>query len=249
MFTSDALFDGKLIIRQEKGGYRFSLDAVLLAELTRVKPCDRVVDLGTGCGVILLILAFRKLGKDLVGLEIQPELATLAKKNVDENAFADRIRIDEMDFRNVPDHLPAESFQLVVSNPPYRKLNTGRINPHGQRAVARHEVTASVADVFEAGKHLLPHGGRLAIIYPATRLDTLMITAHRHGFSPKELTLIHSDTSGSARLVHMECRKGGGEELRIAPPLFIYREDGTYTEAMQAMYRDQGAQEQENGRR
>lgn len=233
--TADAFLNGKLLVHQDRCGYRFSLDAVLLAGLTRIRRADRALDLGTGCGVIPLIWACRQLGRRLVGVEIQPELVHLARKNVVENGFSERIEIVEMDFRTISQHLLPEDWDLVVSNPPYRRLNTGRINPNRQRALARHELTGSVQDVFAAADHLLPEAGRLAVIYPAARLEHLMVTAHRHGFSPKALTVIHSRCSDSARLVHLECCKGGGEELHVAPPFFIYDRDGTYSKAMQSL--------------
>jgi tRNA1Val (adenine37-N6)-methyltransferase len=147
-----------------------------------------------------------------------------------------------MDFKEVANHYGPQSFDLVVSNPPYRRIDSGRINPNSQKAIARHELTGALKDVFGAGNYLLPQGGRLAVIYPATRLGHLLAMAHQCGFSPKELTIIYSQCceysrhGEPARLVHLECRKGGGEELHIAPPFFIYREKGVYTEAMQAIY-------------
>ncbi|MFP5211893.1 MAG: tRNA1(Val) (adenine(37)-N6)-methyltransferase [Acidobacteriota bacterium] len=212
---------------------------MLLAGLAGVKPEERVADLGTGCGVVPLILAYRGLVRYCVGIEIQPELAALARENVEANGFSDRVEIREMDFREAKSRFPTGSFDLVVSNPPYRRVASGRINVDRQRAVARHELSGSVSDVFAVGKHLLAHGGRLAVIYPATRLTHLMVTAHRHGFSPKELTVIHSDSLGPGRLVYLECRKGGGEELRIGPALYIYRDGGKdYTERMSALYNE-----------
>jgi tRNA1Val (adenine37-N6)-methyltransferase len=236
LLTSDTLFDGRLIVNQEREGYRFSLDALLLAGLTKAKPHDVVIDLGTGSGVVLLVLAFLDMGRKLVGLEIQPELALLAQKNVELNGFSDRIEVMREDLRRVGKLFSAGQFDLVVSNPPYRRLGTGRINPQPQRAAARHELTASVSDVFAAGRHLLSPGGRLTVIYPSTRLDHLLLSARDYGFSPRELTVIHSTGVSPARLVHLECRKGGGEELRIAPPFCIYQEDGSYTEAMRRIF-------------
>lgn len=235
--TMDTLFDGALVVCQDKGGYRFSIDAVLLAGLTRVKASDRVVDLGTGCGVVLLILAYRKLGRSLFGIEIQADLAALACQNVVVNGFSDQLRIMALDFREVSKHLKPESFDLVLSNPPYRPLKTGRINPSSQRAIARHELTASLVDVFAAARYLLPLQGRLAVIYPAVRLNHLLLVAHQHGFSPKQLTVIHSSVSSRANLVHLEFRKGGGEELRIGSPFFIYGDDGSYSESMRKLYK------------
>ena len=238
MLTTDSLFDGELFVFQEKSGYRFSIDSVLLAGLTRVGANDRVIDLGSGCGVIPLILSRREPGASYVGLEIQPQLAALAQKNVGINCLKDRITLLEMDFREVRKHLPAESFDLVISNPPYRCVHSGRINPNRQRAIARHEISGSVRDVFAAGKYLLATGGRLATIYPAERLDHLMGVAHGLGFSPKVLTVIYSDPSGPAKLVHLECRKGAGQQLRVEQPFYIYQEGGGYTQAMRKLYEE-----------
>lgn len=239
MLTRDTLFNGKLAVCQEKEGYRFSLDAVLLAGLTRIRTDDRVVELGTGCAVIPLVLAFRrKTDRRIVGIEIQPELARLARENVDENGMADRIAIREMDLRRVSSHFPPGGFDLVLSNPPYRKPGSGRISPNRQKAIARHELTATLADVFSAARFLLPDGGRIALIYPATRLGHLLRSALELSFSPKRLRIVYSYPGGPGRLVHLECIKGGGEEVNIEPPLYIYRTDGRYTDAMQELYEE-----------
>ena len=211
---------------------------MLLAGLTKVNPGDRILDLGTGCGVIPLIFAHRKVGKRIVGLEIQPELAGLARQNVEVNNFSEKIQIYEGDLREITADLRPGSFDLVTCNPPYRRLSSGRLNRDDQQAIARHELKCSIADVFGTASALLGHGGRLSIIYPATRLAHLLVTAHHYHLAPKHLTMIYSDAASVARLVHLECRKGAGEELRIVPPFFIYREDKTYTEAMRLLYED-----------
>ncbi|MGC9196916.1 MAG: tRNA1(Val) (adenine(37)-N6)-methyltransferase [Syntrophobacteraceae bacterium] len=236
MLTSDALFDGRLTVCQEQKGYRFSLDAVLLAGLTHIRRDDRVIELGTGCGIISLILAYKdKTEHKITAVEIQPELAELAQKNVCDNHFDHRIEVHRRDFRQAA---PAgENFDLVLSNPPYRKPGTGRINPDKQKAIARHELTATAADVFKAAQRLVPTGGRVALVYPATRLATLLGAAQGHGFSPKRLTVIHSRAHGPGRLVHLECRKGSGEGLTVEPPFFVYDEQGRYSPAMRELYR------------
>jgi len=237
--TSDALFGGRLIVRQEQKGYRFSLDAVLLAGLTSIRKEDRVIDLGAGCGVIPLVLAYRKkTERKIVGVEIQPELAELAARNVNENNFDDRIEIHQLDLREVSSRFKTGSFDLALSNPPYRKPGTGRINPDRQKALARHELTATIADVFGAAAYLLRQEGRVALIYPATRLANLLRSALDHGFSPKRLTVIYSYPRGPGRLVHLECRKGGGEELKVEQPFFIYGANEHYSDAMQKFYND-----------
>lgn len=238
MLTCDSLFRKNLVIYQQKRGYRFAVDAVLLAGLTKVRSDDHILDLGTGCGVVPLILAYRNLGKRIVGLEIQSELVQLAKRNVEVNGFAEKIQIHEEDFRRISLDFRPGSFHLVISNPPYRRLRSGRVNPAGQQAIARHELKSSVADVFKAASTLLDHGGRLAIIYPATRLGYLLTIADYYHLTPKRLTLIYSKAASEARLVHLECRKGAGEELRIAPPFFIYGEGRGYTKAMRLLYEE-----------
>ncbi len=235
--TSDALFGGSLIVHQEEKGYRFSLDAVLLAALTHIRKEDRIVDLGTGCGIIPLIIAHRgKTEHKIAGIEIQPELAELAKKNVSENNFGGRIEIHQMDFRDLSDAFEPGSFDLALSNPPYRKPGTGAVNPNRQKAIARHELCATTADVLGAAGYLLRQGGRIALVYPASRLGNLLHCVLDHGFSPKRLTLIYSYPGGPGRLVHLECRKGGGEELKVEQPFYIYEENGAYSNAMQKVY-------------
>lgn len=234
--TCDTLYDGELTVYQEKEGYRFSLDAILLAGLTNMKTGDRVIDLGTGSGIILLIFAHRKIGSSLVGVEIQSDLAALAGQSVEANGLEGRIRILEADYRQIESFCLPDSFDVVICNPPYRRLKTGRINPHRQRAVARHELTSCMADVFRAAGYLLVSGGRLAVIYPPSRLGDLLQVAGDSGFCPKNLTIIHSYADGPAQFVHLECRKGGRGGLNVGPPFVIYREKGIYTESMQALY-------------
>ena len=236
LVTRDSLFSGNLLIYQEKKGYRFSIDAVLLAGFASVKPTDRVVELGSGCGVVLLILAYRGLGASLVGVEIQHGLFMLALKNATENGFDERVRFMQGDYRAISEIMPHQSCDLVLSNPPYRRLRSGRVNPVTQRAIARHELTATPADLFSAADYLLPDGGRLGVIYPSTRLDSLMVTAHQAGFRPKELTMVFSYPESPARLVHLLFTKGGGEDLRVAPPFFIYDRPGKYSAPMKRFY-------------
>ena len=169
-------------------------------------------------------------------VEIQPELAELARKNVDANHFGGMIEVHRLDFRQGLAVFAPESFDLVLSNPPYRKPGAGRINPDNQKALARHELAASVGDVFEASRRLVPTGGRVAVIYPATRLANLFSSALTRGFAPKRLTIIHSQPGGRGRLVHLECLKGGGEDLKIEAPFYIYDEPGRYSEAMQRLH-------------
>ena len=234
--TRDTLFDGRLIIHQPKTGYRFSRDAVLLARLTTARSGDRIVDLGAGCGVVALIMAYRGRGQRWWAVEIQEELRRLAEKNVRINGLSERIQVIGADLRRICDVLPREAFDLVVSNPPYRRIASGRLCKDRQRAIARHELAATVKDVFRVGNDLLRAKGRLALVYPAVRLQHLMVAAKHYDFSAKRLTLVYSRPAERACLVHLECIKGGGEELHVEPSLVMYEADGSWSEAMRRIY-------------
>jgi len=117
-----------------------------------------VLELGSGCGVVLLILAFRGLGESLVGVEIQHDLVSLSRRNARENGLEGRVRFLHADYRAVSKVLPPQGFDLVVSNPPYRRLHSGRVNPDSQRAIARHELATTLPDLFKAADYLLPQG-------------------------------------------------------------------------------------------
>lgn len=234
--TLDEVFQGRLKIIQPKKGYRFSIDAVLLTGLTRIRPQDRVVDLGTGCGVIPLLIAFRSPAEYITGIEIQESFVSMARRNVDINNFSHLISIVQADLRNLQVGMVEGPVNLVVSNPPYGRLSSGRLNPNEERAIARHELFASLADVVRAAAQLLPRKGRFAIIYPARRLPNLLREISIGGFAPKHLTLIHTTLEAEAKLVHLESIKGGGEELRVHKPFAICQSDGSYTDEMNAMY-------------
>ena len=234
--TLDTIFQGRLKIIQPKQGYRFSIDAVLLAGLTVVRSQDVIVDLGTGCGIVPLLLAFHRSVQHVSGIEIQESLVSMAKRNVLINGFEHLISIVQADLRDLEITRASGPMDLVVCNPPYGKLRSGRLNPNSSKAIARHELLATLADVVRTAAQLLHQKGRLAVIYPARRLANLLVEVTSGGFAPKKLTLIHSTLDEEAKLVHLESVKGGGEELQVNKPFAIYGSDGQYTEEMKAIY-------------
>ncbi len=233
--TLEPFGQGRLWMLQKKNGYRFSLDAVLLAGLAELRPGDRVMDLGTGCGIIPLILACRFPQVSLVGVESQTSLADLAVRNVHLNGLAERITILTAAMQDLPGQLPPASFEVVMSNPPYRPLGTGRLNPQTEKALARHELQGSLAAVAQAARYLLPNKGRLLLIYPAWRTVHLISLLRAQRLEPKTLRFIHSRSGEPARLVWVEARHGGREEVHILPPLVIYEAPQQYTAAMAAL--------------
>jgi tRNA1Val (adenine37-N6)-methyltransferase len=235
--TIDAFFDGRLEVRQSRDGYRFSIDAVLLASLARPRLGDRVLDLGTGCGIVPLILVFQSGGLRVTGLELQPGLAELARQNVALNGMSAAIEIREGDLRHMRPGKELAPFDLVVSNPPYRKARAGRVSPGAQRALARHEITTTLADVVGCAERMLQKGGRFVMVYAAERLTDICCEMRRAGVEAKRLQPIHSRPGQRAKLIVVEGLKGGRPGLAIDPPLFIYGAAGGYSDALAAMLR------------
>ena len=148
--TLDAMFQGKLQVIQKKRGYRFSLDAVILARWARIFSGSRVLDLGTGCGIIPLIVALSTEVKEVVGVEIQEGMADIALRNVRLNGLSDVITIKKEDLKKLPSLYSPGSFDCILTNPPFRKLDTGRLNPSEQNTIARHETAISLTEILEA---------------------------------------------------------------------------------------------------
>lgn len=235
--AADAFFNGKITVFQSRDGYRFSIDAVLLAAHADPRPGEKGVDLGTGCGIVPLIMACRRADIRIVGVEIQERLADIAALNVRENNMTDRIEIVRADIRGLSAEAVSGPVDLMVANPPFRKARSGRVNPRQEEAIARHEVSITLPEVMAAARRLLRTGGRLLVIYPADRAAEVLAGMDRAGIAPKFLRTVHSRTGTEARRVLAAGTKGarpGG--LRIAPPLIIYRDDGAYTGEVQAMF-------------
>lgn len=234
--TLDTIFNKKLRVYQTKRGYRFSLDSLLLAHFVSLKSGARVIDIGCGNGIILLILAMHFPQINLVGLEIQENLAKLAIKNAQINNINERVKIFFGDAHNVRNIFPASSFDTAIFNPPYRKLKTGRINPHLEKAIARHEIKGSLRDFLKAAKYLLKPAGTVFTIYPAKRLIELVWVFRDIGVEPKKMRLVFSDKDSKAEFALVEAKVGGREELKIEAPLFIYDKNRKYTVEMENIF-------------
>ena len=233
--TPDSFFNGRLCVRQPRDGYRFSIDAVLLAHLAAPRVRDRIVDLGAGCGIVSLILACRHPDVRIWGVELQPALAGLAQENVSRNRLGDRIQIAEADLRTLGPEYAGGPVDMVVTNPPYRRCRSGRINPDPQKAVARHEIEARLSDVVFACRRLLKRAGRLSIIYPAERATDLLVKMRQVQIEPKRMVTIHSRRDAEAKLIFVEGVHGAGPGLKIGPPLAICGQDGNYSPRVRAM--------------
>ncbi len=235
-FTTDTFFNGCIQVKQNRSGYRFSIDAVLLAWHTGPRPNDTVLDLGTGCGIIPMILAYRHPGIRVYGIEVQTDLADIARLNIEGNNMGDRVFIRCMDMKTLNHEVTSGAVDLVVCNPPFRKVRSGRINPDQERAIARHEIKTTLHDVIKTAHSMLRTSGRFLIIYSAERITDILSQMRAFGIEPKWIRMIHSGKNTNAKLLLIEGKKGARPALKIGPPLIIYRKDGTYSDEVKRMF-------------
>ncbi len=217
--TLDELRAYGLRIVQPRHGYRFSLDPLLLCDFAGVMPGEMVMDLGTGSGVIPLILA-RQAEVRVVGVEHQPAMADLARRNVAMNGLEEQIAIVEDDVANLSGRFPVSSFDRVLANPPFRKQGTGRLSPKKGRDLARHESTAGLVEFLAAAKYLVRPGGRICFVHLPARLGEFLAAAAHLRLAPLRLRLVHGTPEADARIFLMELAKGRAGDLQVLPPLF-----------------------------
>lgn len=233
--TRDTFLSGRLKVSQPQNGYRFSIDAALLAAKILPKAGERILDLGTGCGIIPLILAARWPGVFIHAVEVQPALAELADQNITDNQMADRITIFNTDMRDLPTDEVKPPYQWVCSNPPYYRIRSGRMNPNSQKAIARHEIKIDLKQLMAAAGRMLGKGGRFVTIYAADRTADLVAAMRGAAIEPKILQSVHGRIEEPARLVLVEGVRGGGPGLHMPAPIVVYSKDGRYTEVVASM--------------
>jgi tRNA1Val (adenine37-N6)-methyltransferase len=226
----DSLRKHGINIRQPAQGYRFSLDALLLAEFTRLPDRAVVADLGTGCGVIPLVLARRNPAARFVACEKNPVMAAMADENAQANGLGGRIEIVADDILNIRTRFPVSSFDVVVSNPPFRSPGSGKTSPHAGRDAARHETTAGLADFLAAAKYLVKSSGRIFFIYPPSRLAEFIRCAGELKLALLRLRMVHGSGQAIAKMFLVELAKGRRGDVTVEPPLIVYVRPGEYTD-------------------
>ena len=239
--TVDQILEGKLKIIQKEKGYRFSIDALLLTHFIGLKVGDHVLDLGTGGGIVPMILAKRWTCGRIAGLDIQNDLIDMARRSALLNQVADHIEFVRGDVRQIKTLFEACSFDAVTFNPPYRRIRSGRMNPNPEKAIARHELKATLDDFLQAAAHCLKIKGRVFVIYPAARAVKLFSRMRTLHLEPKRMAPVYSSPASGGQFVLVEGSKKGNEALNVLPPLFIYEEGGGYTQAMQRIFSDLAA--------
>jgi tRNA1(Val) A37 N6-methylase TrmN6 len=229
--TLDSFYHGRILLLQKKRGYRFSVDAPLLADFIRTRPADRLLELGAGNGIISLLLS-RKPFRRIVCLEVQPGLADLARRNVALNRLEDRILVLEQDLR---DFEPPEKFDLVFSNPPYIKGSGGHLSRSEEKSIAKHEIKGDVFDIMRTVGRVLEKDGRACFIFPVKRRGDFERALERSGLKMRTLRFVHSRRGEPARWFLVECRFDAFSQ-ELLPPLWIYEEKGGYAPEMRAIF-------------
>ena len=224
-----------LQIWQDKSLFCFGTDAVLLANFACPKPKDKVLDIGTGNGIIPLLLTAKCDTKHITGLEIQTASAALAKKNVEFNNLTEKIEIIEGDIKDAS-LFSAASFSYITCNPPYKPVGTGLKNPDSPLAIARHELLCTLEDIISRSAHLLQSKGKLAMVHKPERVAQIIYIMKKYRIEPKRILTVHAHRDHSPCLVLIEGMKDGNEGLKWETPLTIYDENGVYTAHCNMLY-------------
>lgn len=224
------------IIQPEKG-YRYSLDPFILADFVPLKPGERLIDLGTGNGIIPLLLAQRQKNLKIIGIEIEEELVFMARENVSLHGLEETIEILKLDIKKVSEQLSPASFDLVVGNPPYWPVREGRINPDPGKAIARHEIALTLSEYLASAAYLIRVHGIISLIILPSRLGEVLNIMGRQQIAPSRLRFIHSYADSPAKLVLIEGIKAAACQIRIERPFIIYNKPGVYSDEMISIYR------------
>lgn len=230
--TVDALACGNLSVFQKKKGYRFSVDSYLLAAFVEEEPGTDLLDIGSGSGVVSLLLASVKHLR-MTGIEIQEELAEMSRRSVEKAGLSDRICIRCCNVKSYKER----RFEAILANPPFRPKNSGRINPHSEKAIARHELELDLDTLLEKTCQLLNPGGRFYIVYPSWRLPDLISSLREHRLEPKRLRFVHTTVETHSEICLVNAIKNGGKECSVERPILVYSRDKIYHKDMESIFR------------
>ena len=223
-------------IIQNKEKFCFGMDAVLLSGFAKVKEGEKVLDIGTGTGIIPILLAAKTPGQHFTGLEIQPESADMARRSVALNHLEEKISIVEGDVREADQLFSAASFDVITSNPPYMTGSHGLVNPDMPKAIARHEICCTLEDLVSQTEKLLRPGGRFFMVHRPFRLAEIMTVLTAHHLEPKRMRLVYPFVDKETNMVLLECIRGGKPRITVEKPLIVYKEPGVYQDEIYTIY-------------
>ncbi len=232
----DDLQLGGLRILQKENGFRFGMDAVLLADFVRLEERERAADFGTGTGILPLLLAGRGKGSHFDAFEIQPDMADMARRSVCLNGLTERITVHQLEVEKADEAVRPGTLDAIVCNPPYGVPGTTLINPSQTLSVARHQAEGGLKAWYCMAYRLLRGKGRFSMIYPAPRMLEAMTELSRARLEPKRFRLIYPSDSKAANLVLIEAMKDAKPMLHPEPPLIVYEADGSMTPELRRIY-------------
>lgn len=228
--TRDVVSDGALIIQQTESGYRFGLDAVLLAtDIPELPHGAHVVDLGAGAGAVGLMIAKRRTDVSVLCMELQQPLHGLLRMNIEDNDLADRCTALKGDVRQHQLLLTPHSADLVVMNPPYYRIGQGNVSPDRERAAAHQELNGTLRDFIMAARYVLKPRGYLKLVLPPQRLQDLTLEVHKTDFAAESARFVHAHLDRDAYLMEWVFRRGGARRMTVRPPLVLNQPDGGFT--------------------
>lgn len=225
-----------LEIIQNKNKFRFGTDAVLLSAYAKIKPSGRCIDLGTGTGIIPLLLSVKTKAREIIGLEFQEDLCEMAERSVGHNKLDGRIQIIHGNIKKVQDLFGKETFENVVSNPPYMKNGSGFQSEDESIAMSRHEIMCDIEDIAKAAEFLLKDKGMLSMVHRPNRLVDVLSVLRKHSLEPKTIRFIHPYAYKAPNLFLINAQKNTQPFLKVENPLVMRRDDGEYTDEIYEIY-------------
>jgi tRNA1Val (adenine37-N6)-methyltransferase len=225
-----------LKIIQNPGKFCFGMDAVLLSGFMKVKRNEPAIDLGTGTGIIPILLTAKTEGISFTGLEIQKDMADMARRSVEMNGLLDKVKIVNGDIKEADKLFGKAAFGVVSCNPPYMAKGKGKANPEDAFSIARHEVLVTLEDVVRQASLLLRPLGRFYMVHRPLRLAEIFEMLNKYSLEPKRMKMVHPFIDSPANMVLIEAVKGGGKELITEKPIIVYKEKGVYTDEIHEVY-------------
>lgn len=224
------------IIQNEKG-FCFGIDSILLSDYAKnIKAGSKVIDIGTGTGIIGILLCSKSKLKSITGIEIQKDVAAMARRSIRLNNLEEKFDVLNINIKDVFEYIDPNTIDCIVTNPPYMKLNSGAQNIEPQKLISRHEIECNLEDIVKISYKLLKSKAEFYMVHRAERLVDIMYTLRKNKLEPKQIRFVHSKLNREPNLVLIKCVKDGGNALKIDKPLIIYNDDGTYTDEIYEIY-------------